>query len=47
MSRSALLVAAACVCFAVALLVDLSVIQSNEPAWRDGGLLAFALSFLP
>lgn len=47
MNRSFLFLVAACVCFSVALLCAVSVVHSNGAAWADGGLLAFALSFLP
>lgn len=42
------LLAAAAVCFVVALLisVNLGIHHGNEPAWKVGGLLALALAFL-
>lgn len=47
-TRNAFFLFAACLCFAVALLLSLSVFSGgNQQAWEDGGLLAFALSFLP
>jgi hypothetical protein len=43
-----LLLVAAAVCLAIALLLELGSISSgNAVAWRDGGLLAFVLSFVP
>lgn len=43
-----LLLFAAALCLAIALLIDVNAITAtNETAWRDGGLLAFVLSFLP
>ena len=46
-TRSLILIVAAAFCFLVALGCDLSIVHSNESAWRDGGLLAFAASFIP
>lgn len=46
-SRSLLFLLAAAVCFAVALLVSLAVIQSNYDAWLAGGLLSYVISCLP
>jgi len=38
----------AVVCFAIALLLALGVVSGgNDSAWIAGGLLAFAVSFLP
>lgn len=48
LNRSLFFLIAAVVCFAIALLLALSVFSGgNEQAWVDGGLLAFALSFIP
>ena len=47
-NRKLALVIAAIVCFVVALLLALGVFSGgNEQAWVDGGLVAFAASFLP
>lgn len=45
MARLVLLIAA-CVCFAVAVLVGVGAVHSNELAWIAGGLLAWALAAL-
>jgi hypothetical protein len=48
LNRSLIFLIAAVVCFVVALLLALAVFSGgNQSAWVDGGLLAFALSFLP
>lgn len=41
-----ILLIAACLCFAIALLVAVGAIGSNEAAWIAGGLLAWALAAL-
>jgi uncharacterized membrane protein len=45
-NRTVLFVVAAVVCFAVALLSDLSIVHSNADAWEAGGLLSLALSLI-
>lgn len=47
LTRSALLIVAAVVCFVMALLIALNALDGNSQAWTDGGLVAFAGSFLP
>lgn len=44
---SLLFLIAAVFCFLIALLIALAVFSGNAQAWLYGGLLAFALSFLP
>ena len=47
-NRSLVLLVVAIVCFAVGLLLALSVINGgNQDAWLFGGLLAFAAVHLP
>lgn len=48
LTRSLFFLIAAILCFAIALLLALSVFSGgNQQAWEDGGLLALALSFIP
>lgn len=44
---SVLLTVVAAVCLAIALLVSVSVVDSNFDAWLSGGLLSFVLAHLP
>jgi hypothetical protein len=47
-NHSLLLLAAAIVCFAVALLIVTGIVDSGRGTeWEVGGFLALALSFLP
>ena len=46
-TRSVLFLIIAGICFAAALVTDLSVIHSNARAWEDGGLLSLVLSMVP
>lgn len=47
-NRSLFFLIAAIVCFVIALLLALSVFAGGDvQAWTLGGLLAFALSFVP
>ena len=43
-NASKLFILASVVCFAIALLVAVAGVHSNEQAWLDGGLLSLALS---
>lgn len=48
LTRPLFFLVAAILCFAIALLLALSVFNgSNETTWVIGGLLAFALAHLP
>lgn len=44
-NASRLFIIASIVCFAIALIVSLGAVGSDEQAWVDGGLLSLALSF--
>lgn len=48
LTRNLLFLIVAIVCFTVALLLALDVVYNgNQPAWVDGGLIAFAAAHLP
>lgn len=47
LNRSLLFLVAAIICFAIGLLLAVSVFSGDQNPWLFGGLLAFALAHLP